>query len=370
MRKVRGLAVVGTFDSEGGKSSSIAAGLVAPLMRGMDRALIINGGPMSVLKDLVRSGEIEDADVILWMPNVGNAEKKFLPTIKAVNRRCVLISSKRVVERNYTEMDVVGRLLKSHSNLGIMITREVIPSTVLYNFRLVDPLGNVWCHTSSAKKLGDVMAWRVGQLLKMTRIGSKQVGPKRRFSISKEFLHIVREYGAALSKIGNAVNPNRFLGNAATRCSSGFPGVRLDNRYFVSRRNVDKNGIASKDFVEVHPRTGVVEYLGRNKPSVDTPIQIRLFNYYRDVNYIIHGHAYASGWPTTKSAIPCGSIEEFDEITDVAKGAGSGYWTSNICLNLEGHGFIILARDIGFLHKVLPDLQSRPFPEEQIPHIK
>ena len=40
------------------------------------------------------------------------------------------------------------------------------------------------------------------------------------------------------------------------------------------------------------------------KPSVDTPIQIKLFNYYHNVNYMVHGHVYVDNAKMTEHKIP------------------------------------------------------------------
>ena len=65
--------------------------------------------------------------------------------------------------------------------------------------------------------------------------------------------------------------------------------------YLVSRRNVDKTTMSASDFVLVTGNESKVEYFGDVKPSVDAPIQIRLFNYYEGVCYMVHGHVYGRG---------------------------------------------------------------------------
>jgi len=90
---------------------------------------------------------------------------------------------------------------------------------------------------------------------------------------------------------------------------------------------------------------------------VDTPIQIRLFNYYRNIKYIVHGHVYLETPYMTRSKIPCGYIEEFDEIADLVPQD-----ERNFSVNLKGHGCLILATDLTYFKD--QKLIGRPFPEK------
>lgn len=338
--------VVGTFDQNQGRPSSIGRQIIAHLdCEG------INGGNLREL-DL----DFSQFDALLWMPNIDNSEDKLISRIKAKNRKLLLISSKRCVETEYHESDVVGRLLKTRSNLGIMIEKEG-----RYRFKLLDPLGNIFCDTTDLEELCQSLLQRVEFLLSLTRWSSSQVAEIRDFSISPEFLDIVRSYGDEFSKFVNAINPNRFLGNAATRCSHGFPAQRQGERIFVSRRNVDKQGMGEKDFVEtslvISTMANQVGYYGNQKPSVDTPVQLLLFDYYPAVHYMIHGHVYVKGAPMTKSKIPCGYLEEFVEVAHLFPSPDS----KNFAINLRGHGCLIMASDLEFMRQV--ELQGRSFPE-------
>ena len=339
--------VVGTFDAQQGKPSSIGAQIISHL-----KCEGINGGNLGEL-DL----DFSMFDVLLWMPNIDNAEDKIISRIKAKNRTLLLISSKRCVETKYNEGDVVGRLLKTRSNLGIMIERD----NERYNFKLIDALGNIFCNTSDIEELCQSIRSRVDFLSGLTRLPSHWQGERREFSIGPHFIDIVHSYGDRFAGFINAVNINRFLGNAATRCSFGFPAQRTeDGRVFVSRRNVDKQGMTDEDFVEVrmgHGHDGVL-YWGDRKPSVDAPVQLRLFKHYRNVNYMIHGHVYVKNAPITVNKIPCGALEEFDEIVALSPDV----WSTNFAVNLRGHGCLVLAGELSFLESI--ELQGRPFPED------
>lgn len=137
----------------------------------------------------------------------------------------------------------------------------------------------------------------------------------------------------------------------------GFPGVRGHGKFFISRRNVEKGNMTSADFVEVLPDEDVVRYYGENKPSVDSPVQVRIFNAFPDVNYILHGHVYIKGAPLTSEAFPCGAVDEFK---DVSRLMGECPF-SRRAINLLGHGFLVMGRTVADLRNL--EFEARPFPE-------
>lgn len=316
----------------------------------------INGGHIEELTNWHDKPDYNHYDALVWMPNISNDEDKIIGDIKKENPRLILISSKRVVEKEYKESDIIGRLLKSKSNLGIMITK---PDN-LYNFKLLDPLGNIFVDTTDINKLAFTIVSRILELKSMTRLPSIRIDDEREFTIDPEFIEFVKYSANEFTKYVNAVNPNRLLGNASTRCMFGFPAERQDSRLFVSQRNIDKKLIETEGFVEVNPNVlDRVEYYGDRKPSVDTPIQVRLFDYYPNINYIVHGHVYIDGALKTESKVPCGFVEEFDEIVSL--------YPSNdeevIVVNLRGHGCLIMTNSVEQLWAYGKNYVSREFPE-------
>lgn len=338
------MIVGGTFDNEGGKRSTIVKQMAEHL-----NIMSINGGTLKSL-----DVNLSSIKTLIWMPNIHNDEDKILPTIKAKYPHILLVQSKRITNNNYTPADVVGRLLKSRSLLGICFE---INSKNNYKFKVLDPLGNVYCDTRNLEKLCDTLRDRIEDIQGMTRVPSECIGPARKFCIEKEFIDVVKKFGEQFSTFVNAVNPNRLLGNASTRCASGFPAIKNEGKVFVSRRNVDKTLLTSDDFVEVRIGDRRINYLGDNKPSVDTPIQAFLFEYFPDIKYMIHGHVYVEGAPMTKNKIPCGYLEEIEEIIDVVNCPN----TKEFSVNLLGHGCLIACNDLSYFDKV--KLTGRPFPE-------
>ena len=134
------------------------------------------------------------------------------------------------------------------------------------------------------------------------------------------------------------------------------------NVVFVSKRNVNKQFIELDNFVPVWLENNKLMYSGNDKPSVDTPVQIRLYNYLSNINYMLHSHCYIKNAPFTNRAIPCGAIEEFDEIIKIINDINKDYYA----INLIGHGSIIMWNNMKQFHETIePKLSyiKRPMPE-------
>lgn len=346
------LIVGGTFDNSGGKSSKVVSAL-SPYLGEQ-----LNGGYLNELEQL----NLSDYKCVVWMPNIDNKEDKILPTIKKKYPTILLVQSKRCIEKWYEDSDIIGRLLKSHAGLGIKIEdsgSRLIP----YQFKLLDPLGNIYADTSCIPEFGRILRERVDFILSLSRVRSINIGETEKFGVPDHFLNIIRDFGDRFSGYVNAINPNRFLGNASTRCSYGFPAYRVDSDIVVTRRNVDKQTLSSEDFVKVCTSDkGEVLYFGQHKPSVDTPIQLKLFEMFPNIDYMIHGHVYVEGAPMTSHNIPCGFVEEFDDIFATLAKVGVSTDTSHFIINLKGHGCIIACRDLDYFDNIR--LMARPFPEE------
>jgi hypothetical protein len=355
MKKFSGkiLIVVGTYSEEGGKSSFFGEqiGTVFTEYFGVEHVTCINGGTYRMLEE--RINEVNKYRIILWMADVDNRYKKLVPEIKKNNTTCFLIQSKRVIEKGYHLFDIVSRLLTVHSNLGMVITRE----EGKYYFTVIDPLGNIWIETHDIKEAAKKIVCISDTICSLNRVGAVNIGEKDEFQLEERFITVVKEYGEKFSQLIRAIHPERFLGNASTRCMHGFPSIRCGDFYFISQRNVDKTIIDSSQFVKMERSENSVRFYGNKKPSVDAPVQIRLYNFYKHINYIIHGHVFVKGAPTTQRHIPCGFIEEFDEITMLFPHKNA----SNFAVNLLGHGCIILAKDLEYFQDI--QLISREFPD-------
>lgn len=160
-----------------------------------------------------------------------------------------------------------------------------------------------------------------------------------------DFFSLVEEYGKQFHTLIHAINQSRFLGNCSFRCEKGFASFKQNNIVFMSKRNLDKRNISKDSFVPVLVKSDMqngIMYYGEHKPSVDTPIQIKLYQTFTNINYIIHSHVYIQNAPYTKHKIPCGAIEEAEEI----KALFNDYSQPFYAINLIGHGSLIMSNDV------------------------
>lgn len=363
--------VGGTFDRSGGKPSFIVGRLITLL--GCEG---VNGGDLAeveALPDNLPAG----TKALIWMPNIDNWEDKLLPVIKKKNPFLTLVSSKRIIEKDYAWWDVVLRLLKTRSNLGITIHKE----DGHYQFSLLDPLGNLHLEKSeSVEKLAAAIKDRLRTLRAVTRVGSIRRGEAGPIDIPIEFLDYVRETGVLFGKLWDgAINKERFMGNAAvrTRCMAGFPAMRSGDTVLVSRRNVEKATIGPDDFVPVeHVSRLRLGYYGQNKPSVDAPAEVELFFALPRIQYMIHGHVYVKGAPYTRIALPCGALQE---VTEVLLALAQHHELSaqhhelyeselkdldSFAVNLLGHGCLVGAATLEQLQQF--QFVARDFPENLV----
>lgn len=166
---------------------------------------------------------------------------------------------------------------------------------------------------------------------------------------------------------------DRFLGNASFRCTKGFPSFKQGDQVYVTRRNINKTMLNASCFVPVtalfdkDDRCTSVLYEGIFKPSVDTPIQLMLYNYYKNAKFMIHSHVYTEPecefdqFMTSTEPIPCGALEEFDEIIRLVPDREA----CSFAVNLRGHGCIVIADNLDFLKTIRYRGRMMPEPINQ-----
>lgn len=338
------LFVSGTFDDHGGKSSSIAV----QLQSGLDFPVtFINGGTFTDLEVILQT--ITQYDVILWFANVANDQPKLVREIKARHAECILVTSKRNVEKHYTLADLVYHALNLKSNLVVEFTKR----ENRYFGRIFDPLGNIFIdYTDDFTEIGRVLAQRIKELRSFTRVRSERIGDAIPCPNEARFFELVKYFGTLFHHL---IHPHpaavqRFFGNASFRCERGFPSFKGEQGIYVSERNIDKRYIDQSHFVCVNPaNTEKVQYYGNAKPSVDTPIQLHLYQYYPNIKYILHSHTYVQGAPFTTHIIPCGAVEEFDDIVHLYPSQSA----TRFAVNLRGHGSLILTNDLRYFEGII-----------------
>lgn len=77
---------------------------------------------------------------------------------------------------------------------------------------------------------------------------------------------------------------------------------------------------------------------------------------------MIHSHCYIKDAPFTKNALPCGAVEEVDEILELLKDYYNNDFNKDLYLiNLVGHGSIMMSnnpeqlKNINMIGRRLPE---------------
>jgi hypothetical protein len=183
------------------------------------------------------------------------------------------------------------------------------------------------------------------------------------FKVDEEYLDVIKRYAEDFHRLIMPEPTTRFLGNSSFRCTKGgFPSFRDGEFVYVSKRNIDKERIDRTGFVPVyaHRKKGEkVAYLGENKPSVDTPVQLALYEMFPEINFMVHSHTYVKDGVFTETPLPCGAFEEVAEIDRVIVDKNKDFYI----INLIGHGCLVMSSDIEKLKDI--EFYARPIPEIQ-----
>jgi hypothetical protein len=310
-----------------------------------------NGGTYEELKLIVDS--VKTYDIVLWFANVPNTYDKIVADIKTINNKVILVNSKNNLNNKYSYHEMTSRMLDVKANLCMVFTKGYGPVETT----IMDPLMNGYCDKEpDIKKVVSILISRLDKLINYTRAGSTSVGDAAEALDDKRFFEIANSKAAVFHNLIHAHDTSRFLGNLSFRCENGFPSYKNGDMIFVSRRNIDKRSINKDGFVGVllsQGPGGAVSYLGEVKPSVDTPVQVALYNAYPNIKYMMHSHVYVKGAATTDEKIPCGAMEEVDSIKKLLD---CGIKEASI--NLLGHGSIVMADNLDYFDSV--QYEARP----------
>ena len=377
---IKVLIVGGTFDSKGGRPSKLITSLYNNIV-GIDnyKVILFNGGLVTSLHNIILPSVV-NYDVVFWFANVSNDEDK-LRDVKAINPKCILITSKRNDDSKYTFAELISRALAIKANLTVEFSKHEDK----FNMMLFDPLGNVFYDGFEVPALCDAIVHRTNQLFTFTRVPTIRETelPTPEVPEETEFFEFAHDCADVFQNlIRPAKGTERFLGNMSFRCQNGFPSFRGENGIvYVSRRNVDKSDINASSFVPTFlTEDNTTKYFGEYKPSVDTPIQLRLYKKLPWANYMLHAHCYVdtSMIPEalllcTNKPIPCGALEEVEEIIETYM-VGRFYWDTKyndqsprlLAINLKGHGCILVAKDVE-IFKELQKYKDNCFVQRHVP---
>ncbi len=374
------LIVGGTFDSEGGRPSKLINSIYNEIAGAFGwEVVLFNGGLVTSLHNIILPA-VTNYDVVLWFANVPNDVDK-LRDVKAINPKAILITSKRNDDSKYTFAELISRALAIKANLTIEFSKH----DDKFNMMLFDPLGNVFYDGFDVSEMCANLLSRLDQLRNFTRVPTVQDTRNAAPMVpdEAEFFNFAHDCADIFHNLIRPVKgTERFLGNMSFRCQNGFPSFRgEDGIVYVSRRNVDKSDINAASFVPAYLDEDLTtKYFGDNKPSVDTPVQLRLYKLFPWANYMLHAHCYVdttnipdSMMLRTNEPIPCGALEELSEIRIVLPARDGSFveFSKNaprlLAINLKGHGCILIAKDV----KIFKELQKhkdncfvqRPIPE-------
>ncbi len=350
------LAIGGNF-GEHSRESGLFKKIIASLCSNNGETVVsYNGGSMDLLKESLNY--VPQARVVLWFANVPNTEDKIIHRIKAKNRKVILITSKRNNDE-YSFQELIAHSLSVKANLTVTFTRR----DEGFAMRVHDPLGNVWVDSCfDVDTVFNGVMQRANSLADYTRQGVvKSSATHSVVPIDAEFMSYIRSKADVFHELISPSKTTRFLGNSSFRCTKGgFPSMCKDGDIYMSKRNVDKSDICVDGFVPVYFDGDAITYDGDHKPSVDTPIQVRLYKHYDKALYMIHAHVYLEEPTfTTTECIPCGAVEEFKEIVNAVPDKEA----INFGINLKGHGSLIIADSVEAMKKFT--FVKRGWPEIQ-----
>lgn len=390
----------GFYDNQTGKSSGLISRIYRSLFTTSDIILrnndinitYQNGGSINDIKNQLHQIEITKPDIIFWFPYIENSEEK-LRNIKELSPESLLITSKRNDNNKYSFQELLQHALMLKANMTFEFS---IRNDGRFNIRVFDPLGCEYYNGTDSNDAIMNCLKRIKFLMNITRqrttpapedkslilsyyfdrfaeqMESSDKNPEIRPSPEIEnFINIVKDHAEVYQKLMGKIDIQRFVGNASMkippqvgRCAKGMPSFKDKDFIFVSKRNIDKQFITIENFVPVYMKDDKIYFCGPDKPSVDTPIQIRLYQWLPNIRFILHSHNYIKEAAFTRTSMPCGAVEEAAEIIRTIK---QNYHSLNekfYALNLLGHGAIILAHDANDIKPYKDSYYMRPVPEK------
>jgi hypothetical protein len=291
---------------------------------------VFNGGSFEELQTV--ASRITEYDVIIWFPDIDNSKED----IKIVKKLGSVMFVSKVLRENRNRIDAVTRIFKFGANAVIAIKKN----DDKFNFELIDALDNTWSNSTNIKDLVS----GINEITDWTK-SAKREGTLKIKNPLETLIDINKKV-----QIESAKQNIRYFGNLSTRCTKMFPSFRTTNEScYVSARNTDKQNLTPSDMIQVTTINDKLRYFGERKPSVDTPVQMALYNILPEINFFIHGHTFIKDAKTTEHYFPCGDMREVPEIVKIISG-------NKGVINLKNHGFLIYADTLENLEEIVDNI--------------
>jgi hypothetical protein len=350
MRRSELLIIAGVFNDKGGTASPFAEAF-AEQANPLFNMRIVNGGTPQQLEETINS--VERCHAVVWIAHVDDSS--YVPRIKEANKRCLLVQARRNDRHRNTLGEIVTDMLKYRINLCLVVDHD----SWQFDFKVIDALGNLWYEGADASKVITLLKWYICYVLDLTKVSSVCFDVNNGNAvIEDDFYKIIRLYDAMFKTISGKLIEGLPDDESLYRFIHGYPSMRVDDVILVSGRSIEGGGIGKSDFMAVEYRKKRVFYSGGVKPSSDAAVHLQLYDYYKDIKYIIHGHCYVEHAPTTMMHVPCGYLEEVEEIKKIYQGRHH----SDFVINVLGHGCYICAENLGYFTQCRP--AARAFPEK------
>jgi len=292
---------------------------------------VYNGGSMAELKEIAST--IARYDMIIWMADIANEEDD----IKIVKKLGAVLFVSKVLRPERNRIDAVTRIFKFGGNAVLAINKSKDNN---FMFELIDALDNTWVKSIDLKEI----ALEINALTVWTK-DAKRSGTLKIKNPMETFIDLNRRVADKSAK-----QNIRYFGNLSTRCTKMMPSFRTTHdSCFVSARNTDKNSLEPDDMIQVTTVNDRLRYFGERKPSVDTPVQMALYEALPEVNYFIHGHTFIENAPTTEHYYPCGDLREVPEILKLISGKKG-------VINLKMHGFLLYSDTLENMEAIIDNL--------------
>lgn len=353
------LFISGNWTEDGGRSSYYMDKVIHSFETRLGHPIrAFNGGDISVLPNILREN-VPNCDVVFWSPNIPK-ELNVRINPKDYNSKIVLITFKRNDDR-YTFEDMISKSIASRSDLTCEVRKN---DSGRYEMRVYDILGTLWSDfTVNTQSSVNVLVNRSISLLGFTyyKLSSRRTPIYCTNDDLDDIFETYKDFGNILHDIQfpDTKKIKRHLGELSFRGKSSN-GSHNDLIYSNSRNYRMSDELDITELVASKILNGKVNYYGTKKPNLQAGVFDKVMLKYPDINYIFHSHCYIRDARFTERAVATGCTQEYDEIVKVIESYGL---KTDICVNLLGHGSLIMGNSLDYVKSRFPDLVKRESPE-------